>query len=264
MIKLTIITSAFNVNDTIKPTIESIRSQTSKNFQWIIVDGGSTDGSIEIYKKNSELIDVCIVEDDSGIYEAWNKGLKYIQGQWILFLGAGDWLESDVVIEKLLNVLMSLDDSIQFVCGDIYLVDKNFKKKISGDISFGSWDLGLPILPPHSAILHRTDLFDGENKFDQSFKIAADSKFLLKYMNEKNILHIDIVITNMIVGGLSSRPESWSLLKKEKSRIRKELKLNAPSFSKKLLDLKLHIKPMIFIIFGSKVSKFIASFMLRR
>ena len=65
MIKLTIITSAFNVADTIKSTIDSLRSQTSNNFQWIIVDGGSTDGSIEVYKKNSELIDVCIVEDDS-------------------------------------------------------------------------------------------------------------------------------------------------------------------------------------------------------
>jgi glycosyltransferase involved in cell wall biosynthesis len=264
MTKLTIITSTLNVADSIKFTIESLRNQTSKNFQWIIVDGGSTDGSIEVYKKNSELIDICIIEDDSGIYEAWNKGLKFVQGQWIIFLGAGDQLESDDVIEKLLNGIRSIDDSIQFVCGDIYMVEKSFRKKLSGGVSLSSWDLGLPMLPPHPAILHRADLFDGNNKFDQSYKIAADSKFLIEYMNEKNTLHMDIVITNMIFGGLSSRPESWNLIKIEKSRIRKELKLNAPSFSKKLLDLKLHIKPIIFFIFGKKVSKFISNYMIRR
>ncbi len=72
---VSIITSAYNVADCIQSTIDSLRNQSSSNFQWIIVDGGSVDGSLEIYRKNSDLIDFCISEPDTGIYEAWNKGL---------------------------------------------------------------------------------------------------------------------------------------------------------------------------------------------
>ncbi len=91
---VTIIIVTYNAAAHLKTCFESILRQDFNAFQLVIIDGGSTDGTVEIIKEYAHFIDVWISEPDKGIYDAMNKGLKYIKGQWVLFLGADDQLES--------------------------------------------------------------------------------------------------------------------------------------------------------------------------
>jgi len=98
---ITVITATFNAANTISEAMQSIRSQTYPNIEWIVIDGGSTDGTVQILTTNEDIVDYWSSEADSGIYDALNKGIDRAQGDWILFLGADDRLAKDDVIEKI-------------------------------------------------------------------------------------------------------------------------------------------------------------------
>src|SRR5699024_5468308 len=97
---ITIITSTYNVVQDLQWTIDSIREQTYPNIQWIIADGASTDGTVKMFEANSELIDYWFSEPDTGIYDAWNKALEHVKGDWLQFIGAGDELYGTSTLEK--------------------------------------------------------------------------------------------------------------------------------------------------------------------
>lgn len=252
--KLTIITSAFNVQNEIQITINSLRSQTNKNFQWIVIDGGSVDASVKTYIDNPDLIDFWISEVDSGIYEAWNKAIKHIKGDWTLFLGAGDSLPTSHLIDDLIHELETQPKTMDFICGDVCFFGRDSNLLLNGNVNLNDWDLGLPKLPPHPGVLHNSRLFK-KYSFDQTYKIAADSKFMLEHLNKYNSAYINLVITNMSFGGISSRPESWGKISQEKMRIRKELGLAPPSMLYAILDWKLFIKPLLFLVLGHNLSR---------
>ena len=255
--KISIITSTFNAAIDILKTIESIRSQSSKNIQWIVIDGASSDNTIEILNGNLDIVDCLISEPDSGIYCAWNKGLNFVKGEWVLFLGAGDIFFSTQTVEILSDLLNHVNPSTKFACGNIVLVNNSFKKNISGNISHGKWDLGLPELPPHPGVLHKFSVFDKNRKFDDSYLIAGDSKFMLEHLDVSNYEYIDLIVVNMAIGGISSNPSSWSDIKNEKTRIRDELGLKPPNLFYKLRDCKLVLKPILYILLGEKIKKII-------
>ena len=98
--KLSIITICYNIKDEIERTCKSIVGQTWQDFEWIVVDGGSTDGTLEVLKKYSDRIDILISEKDSGIYNAMNKGIKLANGEWLNFMNGGDNFASNDVLEK--------------------------------------------------------------------------------------------------------------------------------------------------------------------
>ena len=107
---LTIITINYNNASGLQKTMESVLSQTSKEFEYIIVDGGSTDNSIQtIQQFNNSTIQQfqCISEPDSGIYNAMNKGIRMAKGEYIHFLNSGDWLVDEFVVERMLEELSS-------------------------------------------------------------------------------------------------------------------------------------------------------------
>lgn len=102
---ITIITSTFNAGEQLRFTAQSIKNQTYPHIQWIIVDGKSSDNTIDIIEELGELVSVWFSEKDSGIYDAWNKALKYAKGDWIQFIGAGDELAEADTLEKIAQIL---------------------------------------------------------------------------------------------------------------------------------------------------------------
>lgn len=254
---ISIITAALNACDDIQRSILSMRNQLSAEVEWIIIDGYSLDNSTQIYQNNSDLIDLWISEPDNGIYDAWNKGLKYAKGDWVLFLGAGDSFASENVLKLAISELREMPPSVTFAYGGVYLVGDNFKQLILGEVELTAWDLGLPTLPPHPAVFHRIELFNEEYPFDKSYMIAGDTKFMLLHLNQDCFRFMDLVVSCMVVGGISSRPESWETIKKEKLRIRRELGIVPPPWYKRTQDIKLYVKPLVYTVLGRYTNNFL-------
>ena len=105
MLKLSIITINLNNASGLRKTIESVVSQSSREFEYIVIDGGSIDGSIDVIKEFEDRITYWISEPDNGIYHAMNKGIRAAQGEYCQFLNSGDWLYASDVIEKMINTL---------------------------------------------------------------------------------------------------------------------------------------------------------------
>lgn len=208
----TIITSTLNVIETIERCVKSVAEQTFRNYEHIIVDGASTDGTVEFLNSRKELFSVLISEPDTGIYNAWNKALKYARGEWILFLGADDILADKNVLGDVAEFIQNQKIDKGFIYGDIILVRKDSQEeieRISTPISSLCTKRGcrmlLPERPPHPAIFHHRSLFFDVGYFDESFKILADSKFMIfAICQEKIAIHyIPLVINKMAIGGIS-------------------------------------------------------------
>lgn len=126
--KVSIITVVWNNADTIKDAIESVLNQTYKNIEYIIVDGGSTDGTIEIIQSYGNKISKFISEKDEGIYDAMNKGIKLATGDIVGILNSDDFYKSNDVIETVVREFISKD--IDCLYGDLEYVDKNDTSKV--------------------------------------------------------------------------------------------------------------------------------------
>lgn len=242
-----IITSTFNPGFSIVKTIESLNVQSFTQFEWVVVDGCSQDSTINIIQEMANCDYILISEKDTGIYNAWNKGVKFCRGKWVLFVGSGDRLFPDVLWFLYKNI-NNVRDQINFVYGGILLTGCGVQKLRKSMVNLGEWDLGLPVLPPHPSVLHRSVIFNETNMFDESYKIAADSKFLIKNMNDKNSMFIDVLIVDMEIGGISSRPSSWQIIANEKNRICDELELKKPKWYTRIRDIKLIIKPFLYFL----------------
>ena len=118
-LKISIITVCFNASNTIEETIISVVKQTYKNIEYIIIDGGSSDQTNNIIDKYSEFISYYCSEPDDGIYDAMNKGLEYVTGDYVLFLGADDHLISYSVIEQVCNKILLYNEEKVFY-GDVF------------------------------------------------------------------------------------------------------------------------------------------------
>ena len=165
---ITIITITYNAADTIENTIKSVIEQTYSNIEYIIIDGGSKDGTVEIIKKYSKKISYWISEPDKGIYNAMNKGINHAHGAWINFMNAGDTFFDKNTIDNI-NFKSLNNQVIKVIYGDTIIKKKgkSFTKK------------GLPIKKIHRCIIgcHQSIFVSTTNvqdiKFKESFKLAS-------------------------------------------------------------------------------------------
>ena len=176
--KISIITVNFNNKVGLQKTIASVLSQTFKNFEFIIVDGASTDGSKALLADGNLETTKWISEPDNGIYHAMNKGIRVARGEYCLFLNSGDWLvESDT-----LKNLFSGAPSADIVSGDIYFYD-NEKNEIKWHVpspdQMTAATLFLGSLP-HQATLIRRRLFDQIGLYKEHLKIVSDWLFFIE------------------------------------------------------------------------------------
>lgn len=173
-IKISIITVSFNAVNVIEDTILSIINQTYPNIEYIIIDGGSTDGTIEIIKKYEDKISYWISESDSGIYDAMNKGIDKATGEWINFMNAGDGYDNPNVLKNISDKNFFQLTHYQVLYGDsIVIYDNSFRRLIrAGRNAEEQWKG--PIFRHGamfvSASVHKKNKF----KLDSQFKICAD------------------------------------------------------------------------------------------
>jgi len=174
--KLSIITVNLNNRDGLQKTIDSVISQTFKDFEWIVIDGGSTDGSKELIEKYSNYITYWVSEPDKGIYNAMNKGINVSIGDYLLFLNSGDWLcDKNVLIDVFKN-----NHTADILYG--YMM----RGSINGELSQGAlmkptlfWYDFLGSSLPHQSTFISKKLFEKYGLYDETYNIAADTKFFI-------------------------------------------------------------------------------------
>lgn len=263
-LKFTIITSTFNCSKTINKTVKSIRRQieNGSDVQWIIVDGLSTDSTLEVLNENIDIIDKLIVESDEGIYDAWNKAVKNINGDWVIFMGSGDTFNSNSTLVEVENFLKFIDATeFKIVYGNVSLVDAdNNSLDIYEEIKSNDYSNGRPPLPPHQGTFQHKDLFCDEKTFDDSYKIAADSKFLFLALRNTKIKYIPLMISNMEIMGVSTNPKLILRTKKEIDKLRKDISLIIPKYSIFIFNVKCYAKHLFYNYFPLSCANSLANF----
>lgn len=205
--KVSIITVVYNNAETIGSAIDAVLSQTYPDIEYIIVDGGSTDGTQKKIESYGKKIDLLISEPDQGIYDAMNKGLSMVTGDIVAFLNSDDFYSSTHVIEKVVSEFKL--DEIDGVFGDLHYVHADdtkriFRRWISGTYKAGSFLYGW--MPPHPTFFVRKSVYDRFGGFNPSLKSAADYELMLRFVhvNKIKISYIPEVLVKMRIGGVSN------------------------------------------------------------
>lgn len=218
----TIITSTYNAAATLPRLLDSLASQTCRDFNWIVQDGASSDNTMQIVEQyRDHLPEILAYSDkDSGIYDAWNKAIDRWQdnmGEWVLFLGADDRLVSEDILAKVQERISNLPEDIIFAAGDMIYLDEKGEAYSSfaaphNDIAFAQRFRGMPV--PHTALFTRKSVI--QHKFDASFRIAGDFDFMLReFRTPAQMKQLDLLITYMGYGGISTNTTTCDLGNKE-------------------------------------------------
>ncbi|HYF69232.1 MAG TPA: glycosyltransferase family 2 protein [Ohtaekwangia sp.] len=186
--KISIITVVFNGAQLLEETIKSVLLLAYDSIEYIIIDGGSTDGSVEVIDRFKDRISYSISEPDKGIYDAMNKGIRKATGDWINFMNCGDRFSSSDALgffeEDQFN-------NVDVIYGDALIKYPTFNKKFNGHDINNFWK-AMPFC--HQSCFVKSTLMK-EYSFDTRYKYAADFEFLYKaYLNDKKFFHISIEI----------------------------------------------------------------------
>lgn len=211
---ISIITINYNNHLGLECTVESVQNQTYTNFEHIIIDGGSADGSKEYLESQNDKINYWISEPDNGIYNAMNKGIKVAKGEYLFFLNSGDDFVNSKALQSIAQSL-SGEDIIYFNINQVSNREEIKVKRVPSELSFSYL---YHDLPPHQSTFIKKKLFNDYGNYDESLKIVADWKFLILALLKYNATykHVDKVFTNFYLGGVSSNSESFKLMQAER------------------------------------------------
>lgn len=205
--KISIITVTFNSEETLTETINSISQQNHDDLEYILIDGGSTDGTLEIIDKYRHIITHFISEKDRGMYDAMNKGLTFATGEVVGFLHSDDVYASPMVLTEVDSYFTNL--SLDALFGDIdFFTNKdtsNFVRRYKSN-RFSPDRIGWGWMPAHPSLFFHRRVYEQYGNFKIDYKIAADYEFVARVFhgNTLKYLYLPKVLVNMKMGGLST------------------------------------------------------------
>lgn len=206
-LKISIITIVYNNKEHIDDCINSVLNQNYSNVEYIIIDGGSTDGTVDIIKKHGELVSVFVTEPDLGLYDALNKGIALATGDVIGILHSDDIFINEKVLSDVVSTIDETD--VDLVYGKGVFVDRNnvnqIRRVYSGSI-FHNWMLFFGWIPLHTTIFVKNEVFAKHGLYDLKYSIASDYDLSLKWFLDKNLkkTFLDQYIVKMRLGGKST------------------------------------------------------------
>lgn len=214
--KISVITVCRNAVTTIERALLSLYGQTYQNIEHIVIDGVSTDGTLELLEKYKDKISVLVSESDTGIYNAMNKGIKHATGDIVYFLNATDCLYDTMVFEKAVAEFNKYPD-LEFLWGDVQFVENNENVRIA---TFGNIKIKNDLIynnPCHQSIFYKNDVFKRYGGYDESLPIYADCDYNLKILIEHDVKckYIPEVLSKFELGGVSTSSD-------EKIRLRRK------------------------------------------
>lgn len=215
--KVSIITVCYNEENGIEDTCRSVVSQDYKNYEWIVIDGGSTDKTLGILDRYKSNISVLISEKDSGVYDAMNKGILLARGEYLLFLNGGDYFfESDVLEKSFAENLYDAD----ILYGNCCVLMEDGGKQILNFAENINKYYFLDVCINHQSTFIKRNLFERFGLYDQNYKILADyEKWLCFSYNKVDFRKLPLVVSNFKgFDGLSSNEKTKELSRKEREK----------------------------------------------
>ena len=213
--QLSIITINYNDQKGLEDTFKSVFTQTHQQFEYVVIDGGSTDGSKGLIEQYADKIDYWVSEKDTGIFNAMNKGIKAAKGAYLLFLNSGDTFYNDEVLQQ---AMQQISNEHQIYYGDVQRVFndgtttiKTYPKELKFSFFVDS------AIAHQSAIVKRT-LFDKVGYFNESYKIFADWEFFVLAVCKYDVpyKHLGVIVANYDMHGISSQIDVQLAMQKER------------------------------------------------
>lgn len=206
-----IITVSYNALESIEQTILSVINQNFDDYEYIIIDGGSTDGTVDIIKKYQSKISLWISEPDNGIYDAMNKAIKLSKGEWLIFMNSGDLFYNNLILNKIFFDSLKLNN-YDIIYGNT--LTKNEKRNINIPISKINYSFFLYNTLCHQSVFFNKSVFFKNGYYNLEYKIISDRDLLFKVFRSKgNFFHFDNIISVWDEEGFTK--DNFKLLKKE-------------------------------------------------
>lgn len=206
---ISIIIAVFNGASTLPRCLDSIRAQHFRDFEVVVMDGGSKDETPQILAQYDDLLDYWESEPDRGIYHAWNKALSRARGEWVLFLGADDELHDPSALADMAPYLGSGRDR-WLVYGKLCFIGGRFDgQEVGCPWTWSKFRRRMTL--PHPATFHRRGLYETFGTYDERYRISADYELLLRVKDRLDPLFVNRLVTKMAAEGTSSQNREKSL-----------------------------------------------------
>lgn len=214
-LKISIVTAVYNNRETVVGAIESILTQSFSNVELVLIDGGSTDGTLNALSTYRDRISAFVSEPDDGIYDALNKGIRLASGDVVGFLHADDLMADEHVLKRVADAFA--DPDVDAVYGDLVYVRRNAPSEVVRYWRAGQFDieqLRWGWMPPHPTFYVRRHVYERLGGFDVTYRIAADYDCMLRLlMSGIRVRYLPHLLVRMRVGGASNQSVSNVLLK---------------------------------------------------
>lgn len=257
---ISVIVAVYNAAATLSKCLDSIASQTFKNFELIVIDGGSSDGSVDLIKRYEPQIAYWISERDLGIYNAWNKGVRQANGEWVCFVGADDYLWNADVFDGLAARLMTMPAEVSVAYSKVAVLNQLHETLYE----LGStWEASRTrfrdtMSIPHPALMHRRTLFTTHGEFDESFRIAGDYEMLMRELLVNDAVFIpEVTAVGMLHGGISSDPKNTLVALREVRRAQAKHGLKSAGWRWRLAVARVYIRLVLWRVFGEKTTRWL-------
>jgi glycosyltransferase involved in cell wall biosynthesis len=230
---LSIITVNLNNKTGLQRTMDSVFQQTFTDFEFIIMDGGSTDGSKELIEKSADKLSYWVSEKDKGIYNAMNNGIAQTQGAYILFINSGDELIDKNILSNVVSDLTGED----FIYGNVLFVKPDNSTYNSGFPAKLTFDFFVNYTLAHPATFIKTSLIKAMGGYDETLQICADWKFFMEAVFKRNVSYkmINKIIAKFYLDGISSHEANATLISSERESV---LQKEFPAFLEMYNELK--------------------------
>lgn len=252
---ISIITPTFNSAGFLKDNIESVLSQTYPNIEHIIIDGGSTDGTVDIIKEYEGKISYWVSEKDFGIADAFNKGLKASRGEYIQFLNSDDWLADKSVIEEVVEALENNNNPL-LLYGCVEMVDRSTGANLwRAGKEFSLKGLILRMTIPHQALFTKREFFDRYGCFDPDLRYSMDYEILLRSLPLLQAVWLNRTIVMMREGGASRSNRGKTILEAARAQVRHGVRSSLTAYSLALFLISGMLLRDLLEALGIRISK---------
>lgn len=257
--QISIIVAVYNGALTLQQCINSVALQTYQHKELIIIDGGSTDGTVELLKANQQKITYWSSGPDQGIYHAWNKALPRARGEWICFLGADDFFWDTSVLTRISEEVRTLSPGIRVVYGQNMLINGKGESLYSMGTPWprlkGRFLASMCL--PHPGLMHHRSVFEQHGTFDESFRIAGDYEMLLRELKHADALFVpNLIVAGVRQGGISSSPESALLSLSESRRAQRKHGQKFPPLPWLWSMIKVYLRFLLWRLFGERAARY--------
>lgn len=215
-----VITATFNSEQYLEQTILSVLDQTYANIEYIIIDGGSTDGTLDIINKYRHRIAAVVSEPDEGIYDAFNKGVRIASGDVISFLNSDDYFYDSSVLKEV-AVLFSVRPELKVIYGNVLMLDEKsgYERPLGKPLTYEDFRYGE--MCPHQGMFAHKELFATHGPFELSYQIVSDMEFVAYCFKhyEQYTQYLNRIVAVFRSGGVSSIPTNRKQMLEETQRL---------------------------------------------